>query len=173
MRIIVTGHRPKKLPGKYDWAHPFNIKIMDWMKERLADIRDSYAEPVSACTGMALGVDQMFAHVCAEMGIDFTAFIPCKGHEKMWIESSIKLYKDLLEKSSSTILTSKTPYYDGCMQERNFAMRDWALEDKNSVLLAVSDGTQGGTENMIKICRAKKVRVIYYEWSLEETSETM
>jgi uncharacterized phage-like protein YoqJ len=112
---------------------------------------------------MALGVDQMFAHVCWAMGIDYTAFVPCKGQEKVWPAHSQELYEKYLRRASNVIYVHDGPYYDGCMQERNRAMRDWALEENSNALMAVWNGTQGGTASMIKIC--KKMEIILYDWN--------
>jgi len=163
MRVVVTGHRPNKLPGKYNWAHPSNVDIMKWMTKQLRLFKYHYDEHITACTGMALGVDQMFAHVCLALAVNYIAFVPCKGQEKVWPAYSQKEYKKYLETASKVIYVHDEPYYDGCMQERNRAMRDWALEDKASALLAVWNGTPGGTANMIKICKSKKIEIISYE----------
>jgi len=160
---MVTGHRPKKLPGGYNWTHPSNLRIIYWLSRQLTEIRYSYSEKVIACSGMALGVDQMFANTCLSLGINYTTFLPCISQSKVWPESSKGLYKSLLKKSSEIKLINKGPYYEGCMQERNLAMRDWALEDRNRALIAVWDGSPGGTANMIKACKAKKIKIITLE----------
>ena len=163
MRIMVTGHRPKKLPGGYNWTHPSNLSIIYWISRQLTKIRHSYSEKVIACTGMALGIDQMFANTCLSLGLDYTAFLPCISQSKKWPETSISLYKSLLKRSSGIKIVHQGPYYDGCMQERNLAMRDWALEEQNRILIAVWDGSPGGTANMIKACKAKKIQTIILE----------
>ncbi len=163
MRIMATGHRPKKLPGAYNCTHPPNLNIIYWISRQLSKIKYSYSEKAIACTGMALGVDQMFANTCLSLGINYTAFLPCISQSKKWPEASKSLYKSLLKKSSEIKLVNQGPYYEGCMQERNLAMRDWALEDRNRILLAVWDGSPGGTANMIKACKAKKIQTIILE----------
>jgi len=162
MRIVVTGHRPNKLPGKYNWASKSNGKIIQWMANQLQSVGPS---PVTGCTGMALGVDQMFAYVCYKQGIEFVAFIPCQGQERPWPSDSQSLYKSLLLHAEEKHLVHEGPYYNGCMQARNLAMRDWALKEKNSILLAVWDGSTGGTANMVKACK-RKMDIIYYDQEL-------
>jgi len=162
MRVVVTGHRPNKLPGKYNWAHPKNAKIMKWMADQLGAIGPGL--PL-ACTGMALGVDQMFSWVCRSLGIDYIAFVPCKNQERMWPPHVQEDYKDFLKKASTVKYVHDGPYYSGCMQARNLAMRDWALEEKGSILLAVWNGSPGGTANMVKACK-RKMDIIYYDQEL-------
>lgn len=158
MRVIITGHRPKKLPGGYNWSHPYNAEIISWMSMQLRTINLGKGL-ITACTGMALGIDQMFAHVCWSMDIDFIAFIPCKNQEKVWPIYSQNFYKGLLKKAHKVIYVHDGSYYDGCMQER-IAMRDWTLEDKDNTLLAIWNGTPGGTANMIEVCKEKEMKII-------------
>lgn len=162
MRVVVTGHRPNKLPGGYNWANKNNGKIIAWMANQL----NSIDGPVTACTGMALGVDQMFAYVCRVRGIDYVAFAPCKNQERMWPAHAQTDYRDLLKAASTVNYVHDGPYYNGCMQARNLAMRDWALEEKGSILLAVWNGIPGGgTYNMMKACNGK-MDIIYYDKEL-------
>jgi len=158
MRIVVTGHRPNKLPGGYNWASKSNGKIIQWMSNQL----QSFTGQVIGCSGMALGIDQMFVFTCRVLGIDYVAYVPCKQQERMWPEHAQKDYKELLSKASSTTYVHDGPYYKGCMQARNLAMRDWALEDNNRVLLVVWNGSPGGTANMVKACKGK-MDIMYYD----------
>lgn len=160
MRIVITGHRPNKLPGKYNWTHPSNVGIIQWITKQLGIIQRDCEGLSIACTGMALGVDQMFAYVCRSLNFDYTAFIPCKDQEKTWPQGSQNLYNKLLKKAHRIVRVHDGPYYNGCMQRRNMAMRDWALKDKDNILLAVWNGTPGGTANMIKSCK-KNIDIIY------------
>ena len=161
MRIVITGHRPNKLLGKYNWVHPSNVKIIQWITKQLHIIhRDCDGLP-EACTGMALGIDQMFAYVCHSLGFNYTTFIPCKNQEKVWPQASQDFYHKTLKNAYRIVYVHNGPYYSGCMQKRNIAMRDWALEDKDNVLLAVWNGSSGGTANMIKSCKEKNMSIIY------------
>jgi len=157
MRVVVTGHRPKKLPGGYAWAHPDNIRIMDWISSVLNELKfkKTLTDSIMAGTGMAIGVDQMFAAQCKEHHIPFIAFVPCVEQDKMWPQSSKDLYKNILDSAAQTIMVTNEPYTHGCMQTRNLAMRDWAKKDMRNLLLAVWDGTPGGTGNMVKACEGE------------------
>lgn len=164
MRVVITGHRPNKLPGKYNWAHRENARIIKWMTDQLRSLNPGTGI-ITGCTGMALGVDQMFAFVCQSVAIPYIAFIPCRQQERMWPAHAQEDYKNFLKKASEIRQVHDGPYYNGCMQARNLAMRDWALEEKGSILLAVWNGSPGGTGNMVKACGGK-MDIIYYDQEL-------
>jgi hypothetical protein len=163
MRIGVTGHRPKDLPGGYNWDHPDNVAIILWLKSKLVELgsskapaeealmQDQFASHLRACTGMALGVDQFFAQACIEEGVPFTAFIPCHGQESRWPASSKLTYEELLADRHClrTRYTHDGPYPGPwCMVQRNQDMVDWLVEESSpgGVLLAVWSGKRkGGT----------------------------
>lgn len=155
MRIVVTGHRPNKLPGGYNWKHRANVQLMDIMAEFLDEIRQHGVTSIEACSGMALGIDQMFAQMCIILKVPWTAFIPCIGQESRWPPSSQQKYHELLKEAGNVALVSNKPYDNGCMQKRNLAMRDWALVDKDRVLLAFWNGSPGGTANMVQACKGR------------------
>jgi uncharacterized phage-like protein YoqJ len=162
MRVVVTGHRPKQLPGGYNWGTTPNQKIMVWMRSELHALRQTHGE-VETATGMALGTDQMFAQCCIHEEIPFHAFIPCKGQDAKWFESSRNVYNWLLDRAASITMVSDKPYTPSCMQVRNEAMRDWALKVKDNLVLAVWDGGGGGTSNMIRACQKFAMDIKVYE----------
>jgi len=147
MRVGVTGHRPKGLPGGYDIRHASNVAVRRWLVHRLQELR-----PDEACSGMALGVDQFFVAACLICDVPFDAFLPCFGQEQRWPEASQGLYRLLLQRARSYRFTVAAPYPgQGCMLQRNQDMVDWLAELPGSVLLAVWDGIrQGGTWDCIQ-----------------------
>ena len=59
MIIAVTGHRPNKLEKEYDMIGPMS----DWIVTKMDEVLDEY-KPSQCISGMALGIDMLFA-VCA------------------------------------------------------------------------------------------------------------
>lgn len=156
-RVGVTGHRPKDLPGGYDLAHSSNLAIGEWLLGKLEELN-----PEEACTGMALGVDQIFAQACIIAGIPFHAYVPCHGQEIQWPFSSRRLYQELIEKAASIRYTHEGPYPGPwCMTARNQDMVDW-LTGIPSVLLAVWSGKNGGTSNCVMKAREAGLEIIRY-----------
>lgn len=155
MIAAVTGHRPNKLGGEYDLKGPITIRIREelfkWLDEN---------KPDKIISGMALGVDQIWALCGVRRNIPMLAALPCKGQEKVWPEKSQYLYNYILR---YTLVESKyissEGYTESCMQERN----KWMV-DNCDVLVAVWDGSPGGTANCVEYARSigkKIVRINY------------
>lgn len=141
----VTGHRPDKLGG-YDTVVMAENRtcIKCWLREQLVG-RASYL-----VTGMALGVDQWAAEVCIEAGIPFVAALPFEGQAGNWPDHSQWHYRRLLEQAAQIVCVSRG-YAVWKFQKRNEY-----IVDHCAILLAVWNGSSGGTANCVKY--AEKVR---------------
>jgi uncharacterized phage-like protein YoqJ len=93
---------------------------------------------------MALGVDQIFAEVCIELGISFLAAVPFLGQEATWPTESKAKYHSLLTRAEGIIYVSEPGYAVWKMQARNC----W-ITDHCDQLLACFDGSAGGTANTV------------------------
>lgn len=156
LTVCVTGHRPNKLYG-YDMTDPRYIAIKDFMKEFL-----KMKECTEVYTGMALGIDQLFAEAVIELKdegyqIELNCAIPCKNHSCKWPLASQKHYGEILEKADNIILVSDKEYSPYLMQLRNEYM-----VDKSDEVLAIWDGSDGGTGNCVRYANkvGKKVTVV-------------
>ena len=154
MKICVTGHRPNKLYG-YDITNSKYIKLKDKFKELL--IQNSCTE---AITGMALGADMMFAIAVLELkkqgyDIKLHCAIPCRNHICKWTKTYQELYNYILNKADIVKLVTNEDYKPYLMQKRNEYMVD--LADK---VIAVWDGSKGGTYNCVKYAEKKDKEII-------------
>lgn len=150
MILAFTGHRPDKLGG-YSEANPLRVKIgYEIMKHLYA------TKPTEAISGMALGVDQWAAISCIVLGIPFTAAIPFAGQELTWPPASRDQYDYLIKKAARVEIVSSGGYAASKMQRRN----EWMV-DRCDRLLAVYDGSAGGTANCIGYALAKKKLITY------------
>lgn len=138
MRVAATGHRPDKIGG-YDFYAPQRVWVRDQIKQALIDLKATHG-----ISGMALGVDQDFAYVCIELAIPFTAAIPFVGQEEAWPQHSQEWYEWLLIRADDVVVVSPGGYSASKMQVRN----EW-MTDSCDVLLAVWDGSEGGTRNCV------------------------
>jgi len=141
MIAAITGHRPNKLGNEYDLVGPYTnfVKknIFEWLDEN---------KPEKIISGMALGVDQIWAICGIRMSIPVMAAIPCAGQESKWPQKSIDLYNNILNsKLVEKHFISSGRYTSDCMQNRN----EWMVNNCN-VLIAVWDGSSGGTANCVK-----------------------
>ncbi len=155
INIAVTGHRPNKLFG-YDLSDPRYQVMKQSFKNFL-----TAKKATNAITGMALGVDALFALAALELKaegypIKLSAYIPCLNHESRWNTFDQHRYHDILRQADEVIRVTNRPYTPECMQQRNIAMVDHA-----DIVLAVWDGTKGGTCNCINYAKQQD-RPIYY-----------
>lgn len=147
--IAGTGHRPDKLGGYSERIHKI---LIDLAEAALEDYK-----PEMVISGMALGWDQALAQASINLGIPFTAAIPFQGHPLKWPEESQKRYSKILDKAENIVILS-TSYNPGVMQKRNVWMVDQLSSD--DMLLALWDGSDGGTRNCIKYAEKKDINIV-------------
>lgn len=136
--VSATGHRPDKIGG-YDFYNPQRV----WIRRRIKQILSGLC-PQYCISGMALGVDQDFAVVCIELGIPFIAAVPFIGQERNWPAKSQEFYRELLRYAFCQYVVTGGGYSARKMQLRN----QWMV-DNCDILIAVWDGTPGGTGNCV------------------------
>lgn len=149
--IAVTGHRPNKLFG-YNLHDKRWINLGWLMRAFILSKHNEYSEKITCISGMALGADQLFALVALKLrdqGFDIkvVAALPCKN-QNIWADD--RYWRYIMKKADEKVYVSKGTYTPWCMQKRNEYM-----VDNSDILLAVWDGSPGGTANCIKY--AKKV----------------
>lgn len=154
MVICVTGHRPNKLYG-YDLNNQKNVELKNTLKKLLVE-----NDCTEAISGMALGVDTLFALAVIELkeeghNILLHCAIPCKNHSCKWIGESVVQYNDILSKADKVVVVSNEEYKPWLMQKRNEYMVD--LSD---MVIAVWDGSKGGTGNCVAYANKKNKTMI-------------
>ena len=139
-KVAITGHRPNKLGNDYEMLSPLAIRI----KRELQHFINFY-KPSVMISGMALGIDTLWAELAIENNIPLVAAIPCINHSVKWNAKHIATYNKILEHPLTTlVLLSEEEYTESCMQARN----EWMV-DTCDMLVAVWDGTKGGTANCV------------------------
>ncbi len=148
MILAVTGHRPNKLGG-YTVPNVYYNSVMEGLDRAFLELR-----PTRVRIGMALGVDQWAAELCHFNGIPFDACIPCDNYASQWpVHSQIK-YRQILQTAASIQIISPGPYASWKMQRRN----EWMV-DNSECLVAVWDGSSGGTANCVRYAQSINRRV--------------
>lgn len=138
MIVSFSGHRPSKLGG-YTLPNPTYLSVCQRLEALLLEL-----QPTKAISGMALGIDQWAANICVKLSIPFVAAVPFLGQENAWPETSQKIYHKLLKKANEVVIVSEGGYAANKMQRRN----EWMVESCD-LLIAVFDGTPGGTGNCV------------------------
>jgi len=145
-RIAITGHRPNKLGNDYELKSP----LVKWIRTEILQILET-EKPTQLISGMALGIDTLFALIGLELQIPVLAAIPCDNQDRMWPAASKQLYHMILQNPLvTTHVVSPGPYAIWKMQKRN----EWMVDNCN-ILIGVWDGTSGGTANCVKYASEK------------------
>lgn len=120
-------------------------KLTGWIKAEINKILDQ-EKPDLLISGMALGIDTLFALIGIERRINILAAIPCDNQECRWPEESQEVYYNILDNPLvESYIVSPGPYYPWKMQTRN----EFMVQRANK-LIGVWDGTTGGTCNCVK-----------------------
>jgi len=157
-RCAFTGHRPAKLPWRYDENDERCVALKTVLSQqinRLAEcgVTDFY-------TGMALGVDTWAAIAVLDLreinpAIKLHCILPCKEQEIKWTTSDQVRYKHILNRADSVEYVKRI-YDKTCMLERNKR-----LVDSAGFLLAVYNGERrGGTAATVRYAQKAGRRII-------------
>lgn len=150
--LAFTGHRPNKLGGYSPAAQAKLVRIAkEFLLPRKEIIKDCYS-------GMALGWDQAAALACMDLGIPFIAAVPFEGQETAWPASSQAEFRRILNAAAKVVEVCEPGYAAWKMQKRNEYM-----VDQSRLLVALWDGTSGGTANCVGYAR-KQNRLVVNLW---------
>lgn len=152
-----TGHRPNKLYG-YDPYAEGNTKL-------LFQLRDIIVEHIEVhnvdtfITGMALGIDTWAARIVLKLkekypDLKLVAAVPCKNHSGKWIKKSQEEWQMIIDKCDTVHYVSDAEYTAWCMQDRN----EWMV-DNSQFVIAVWDGTKGGTGNCVNYAKKQNKQI--------------
>lgn len=143
MILSFTGHRPEKLGG-------YSAQAMD----RLVAVAKAcirLEKPERVLSGVALGWDTAVAIAALELEVPLTCCVPFEGQESRWPEASRKHYTEILRLADEVVVVSEGGYSSTKMQIRNEYM-----VDNSDLLVALWDGSGGGTYNCIQYAEFKK-----------------
>lgn len=184
MKIAVTGLRLKKLPREYG----YDYKNAAWtsLKNKFKSIL-LQNHCTDAYTGMALGVDSGFALAVIELkeagcDIKLHAVLPCANQEKTWPKESQIIYKTILSKADEIIGITEKGYAElklsddlGLEKKDNITdkrlkyvqeykpylmqKRNEYMVDQSHLIIAVWNGSIGGTKNCIEYAEKQKKQI--------------
>lgn len=173
--ICFTGHRPNKLFG-YDWNTEKNQQIMLKISDAIEDIlsKCEVGDEIKFIGGGALGVDQMAISIVNTLKnfypqwINVEIAVPFKNQACKWFnKTDVDRYISQLEEADIVTYVDKLDsykikgyqedvYYTAKMQKRNQYM-----VDSSDIVIAVWDGTNGGTGNCVNYAKKQGKEIIY------------
>lgn len=152
-----TGHRPNKLPWGYNEKgirfFLFKYKLRKTIETA---IKNGYKHFIS---GMALGSDMLCAEIVLDLkkkhpNLMLECAIPCINQTEKWLIYTIERYNTIISKADKVTYVSNKPYFNGCMQKRNKYMID-----SSSLLIAIYNGSSGGTKQTIELAKNNQLTV--------------
>ena len=147
MILSATGHRPNKLGG-------YSAYALDKLRA-IAYKKIEELKPEKVISGMALGWDTAVAIAALQLGIPLIAAVPFRGQECKWYPESVRMYNNILKKAESIVYVSEGTYAAWKMQTRNEYM-----VNNSDVILAMYDGSSGGTRNCIEYAKKQNKQII-------------
>ncbi len=153
-----TGHRPHKLPWRYNEADGRCLTLKAALSEQITRLVD--AGMTDFYSGGADGVDCWASLIVLELrkknpALRLHLILPHEGQADKWSDSAQERYHSILEKADSVEYVSRE-YYDGCMLDRNHRLVEAA-----GTLLAVYNGERrGGTAATVRYARKLDRRII-------------
>ena len=153
MIIAGTGHRPEKLGGH----RPIIAEqLVEFAKQHLSSIA-----PDAVISGMALGWAQALASAALDMGIALTAAVPFEGFDRRWPASSRRHLDTILDRAKEVVVVHPFAAPTVALNLRN----EWMV-DRADLMLALHDGSWGGTFNCLAYAKKKGVpaRNLWSRW---------
>jgi uncharacterized phage-like protein YoqJ len=147
MIYAATGHRPDKLGG-----------YSDLILARLVRIARDFLEPappVQVISGMAQGWDTAVAMAALDLGVPLIAAIPFRHQAAVWPEIPQRRFYSILNRAAEVHVVCEGGYSAEKMQRRN----EWMV-DRAGLIVAMWDGSSGGTCNCVEYADAKGVPVV-------------
>lgn len=170
IHVGLTGHRPKKLGG-YRINTPAYLRLQQDLELYITYQLQRY-DIVVGHSGLALGADTIWSKAILAMRerypdrVQFHAEIPMMEQPSKWFaKSDIDFWHKQIDEADF-----KSVYGDlsGCKNDKErrrlatmlLNKRNEGMLDHSDILLAVWDGTSGGTGNAVKYARKTGLEVV-------------
>lgn len=161
-----TGHRPNKLPWRYQETDPRCLGL----KRRMMDaVEIAFAQGFRHfLCGMAQGCDLYFCECALALRaqhpgeVTVEAAIPCPTQASAWPAAERARYARLVAACDMETVVSQqyTPY---CMQRR-----DRYMVDRSALMIAAFDGTAGGTRYTMEYAMKRGLSIVDLPILMEE-----
>lgn len=152
-----TGHRPDKLPWGNNESDPRCAALKTSMRREVKALyHRGYRHFIS---GMAMGCDLYFAEAALELrellpGLTVEGAVPCPTQANRWPEDLRRLWRELLNRCDLETVVQQ--HYDRYCMHR----RDRYMVDRAGAVLAVFDGTPGGTQYTLNYAMDKGLEIL-------------
>lgn len=152
-----TGHRPDKLPWGLNERDPRCAALKKSLDRELEELyHRGFRHFIS---GMAMGCDLYFAEAALtlrERGLPVTVegAVPCPAQASRWPADLRRRWRGILDRCDLETVVQQS-YDRWCMLRR-----DRYMVDRSAAVLAVFDGTPGGTQYTLNYAMDQKREIL-------------
>ena len=167
MKLVITGHRPDKMGGYEKGFLKFAVSLaMDKIRDKM---------PTVVIAGMALGWDLACAIATIklrdeeEMPVELWAYVPFQGQEESkWKDAWMVEYQKALAKANHVVYVNDAVPADKGQAVRWLQERNERMIDDGDKVLALHNGTKGGTYNCIQYANkmGRPVHNVWPQWAV-------
>jgi len=151
-----TGHRLHKIPWLDTPNHPLSVILHDLIKDAiLRKIDEGCTHFIS---GMAQGADMFCAKIVLELRHDHPEItlecaLPCLEQSHPWSPAQRDDYQEILDNCNSINIISRH------CSRACWHLRNQYLVTQADCLIAIWNGSSGGTKNTIDLARKKGIPI--------------
>jgi uncharacterized phage-like protein YoqJ len=178
--VAFTGHRPTRLggyrPGE-DSPVARNVRtVLDHVVRRIIA---AHPEGVTFLSGMAQGVDTWAAEIVIAQRLagaraaHLIAVVPVEGHEeRLWPQAAQERYRTILARADEVVVLQRPSGVPTRGQATGWlhARNRWMV-DRADLLVAVFDGSPGGTAETVSYAHRRGVPVVRIDPAAVRTLE--
>jgi uncharacterized phage-like protein YoqJ len=178
--VAFTGHRPPRLGG---YGPGENSRIARNVRAVLAHvvrrIIAAHPEGVTFLSGMAQGVDTRAAEIviaqrtAGAQGVGLIAVVPFEGYEeRLWPQAAQEQYRTILARADEVVVLQRPSGVPTRGQATGWlhARNRWMV-DRADLLVAVFDGSPGGTAETVSYAHRRGVPVMRIDPTVVRTLE--
>lgn len=173
LHISLTGHRPTKLGG-YPSRSDYNAKgyadLQADLERYMERALDTY-DRVIGHSGLALGADTIWSNAILSVRerypnrVEFHAEIPNRLQPNRWITSAdIDYWHHQVDTADNVTFYNNDVDFGSSLSTgemaRDLELRNRGMLDKADVLLAVYDGSKGGTGNAVRYAQQTNLETV-------------
>ena len=164
-----TGHRPHKLPWRYDEMDSRCVALKAALAGQITRLVD--ARVTDFYCGGADGVDCWAALIVLKLreknpALKLHLILPHEGQADRWSDPAQERYHLILRQADSVEYVSRE-YYDGCMLDRNHRL----VEAAGMLLAVYNRERRGGTAATVRYARKLGRRIIILDPNTLEVTE--
>lgn len=169
--IALTGHRPNKLGG-YNMEQPSYQKLQQHLQQIIVKQFDVF-DIVVGHSGLALGADTVWTKAILAVKeqhperVVFHAEIPCMEQSQPWFkQSDIDFWQHSVTSADLATVYGSLAEIPNVKDPKRIKLASQLLKERNvgmmshaDWVLAIHDGTPGGTSHAVKYCNDKSIPV--------------